>query len=61
MSKPSWEDAPEWANALATDGNGVWWWFENEPKFLSSREGFGLGGRMQRATSYPYFYMELRP
>lgn len=29
--KPKWEDAPEWANYLAVDFDGIWWWFENEP------------------------------
>lgn len=32
-TKPSWEDAPEWANWLALDCDGNWWWFENEPWF----------------------------
>ena len=29
--KPDWKDAPEWANYLAMDEDGSWWWFENEP------------------------------
>lgn len=28
MSKPSWSKAPEWAQALAQDGDGKWFWFE---------------------------------
>lgn len=28
---PSWDDAPEWANWLAQDSNGWWYWFEIEP------------------------------
>lgn len=31
MSKPDWKDAPEWANYLAMDENGQWFWFENKP------------------------------
>lgn len=31
MSKPSWDDAPEWANWLAMDADGTWFWFEDEP------------------------------
>lgn len=29
--KPSWEDAPEWANWLAMDSNGEWHWYEGKP------------------------------
>lgn len=29
--KPSWGDAPEWANWLAMDLDGDWFWFEDEP------------------------------
>jgi len=30
--KPSWDDAPEWANWLAQDEDGSWWWYEDKPK-----------------------------
>jgi hypothetical protein len=29
--KPDWKDAPEWAQWLAMDPDGSWWWFEHEP------------------------------
>lgn len=29
--KPSWDDAPEWANYLAQDEDGEWKWFERAP------------------------------
>ncbi len=29
--KPSWKDAPEWANYLARDLDGTWVWFEDKP------------------------------
>lgn len=29
--KPSWKDAPKWANFLAMDQDGTWFWYENEP------------------------------
>lgn len=29
--KPDWKDAPEWANFLAMDADGVWAWFEKKP------------------------------
>ena len=28
---PSWDKAPEWANWLAQDANGRWFWFKLEP------------------------------
>lgn len=31
MNKPDWKDAPEWANWLAQDGVGYWYWYEQEP------------------------------
>lgn len=31
MSKPKWEDAPEWAEWLAQDRSGVWTWFFGTP------------------------------
>ena len=31
MNKPNWKDAPEWANYLAMDSDGSWYWFELEP------------------------------
>lgn len=32
MNKPSWNRAPEWAQYLAQDQDGTWWWFEDEPE-----------------------------
>ncbi len=29
--KPDWKDAPGWANYLAMDANGNWFWHEDEP------------------------------
>lgn len=29
--KPDWNDAPEWAQYLAMDENGAWWWYDDEP------------------------------
>ena len=26
-----WTNAPEWANYLAMDDDGSWWWYELEP------------------------------
>lgn len=29
--KPSWKDAPAWANWLAMDQDGRWFWYEKCP------------------------------
>ncbi len=31
--KPSWEDAPDWSEWLAQNGDGFWGWYEEEPKW----------------------------
>lgn len=35
--KPTWDNAPEWANWLGQSDTGIWRWFEHEPvmKFSS--------------------------
>lgn len=29
--KPSWDNAPEWANWLAMDADGTWYWYNVKP------------------------------
>lgn len=29
--KPSWDDAPEWAQWLAMDAGDTWFWYANKP------------------------------
>jgi len=31
MSKANWDGAPSWANYVAMDQDGDWWWFEEKP------------------------------
>lgn len=38
QNKPSWKDAPEWANYLAIDGDSVWYWHEMDPKTVAGCE-----------------------
>lgn len=35
MNKPSWDNAPEWANYLAMDEDGGWWWYKETPKAIN--------------------------
>lgn len=45
--KPNWDDAPEWANYVAMDEDGEWFWFENEPKV--QMRGWWAEGRYRLA------------
>ena len=48
--KPSWSDAPMWANWLAQDGDLSWWWFEAEPMTdVISDLWYVNDGRIRRA------------
>lgn len=49
--KPNWQDAPAWANYLAMDQTGEWWWYEGRPSF----NGFvwmPSPGRMEIASAW---------
>lgn len=60
---PKWEDAPEWAQFLARDTKGGWWWYECEPlPFDGDFAGLGLTvGRVQQASCYYEPVWEERP
>lgn len=32
MKTPDWSQAPEWANYVAMDENGAWFWFSEKPR-----------------------------
>jgi hypothetical protein len=42
--KPDWKDAPEWANWLAMDGDGYWYWYQGEPTWSEKDGGWMLFG-----------------
>ena len=50
--KPDWNDAPEWANYVAMDKNGDWFWYEYEPLLTPGSHGFyvhtGKNGRVEK-------------
>jgi hypothetical protein len=39
--KPDWKDAPEWANWLAMEPNGEWFWYQVRPQI--TRYGWQFG------------------
>lgn len=47
--KPDWKDAPEWANYLAKDANGVWFWYATRPLIEGSDSVWSYGGTYKRA------------
>ena len=55
MNKPEWSEAPEWAQYLAQDADGEWYWFELQPSkeseywFLAS-----CVGQSQRVFAEPW-------
>lgn len=55
MSKPDWKGAPEWANWLAMDEDGLWFWHEEEPRMGS--ESWESQARVQ-CMAYPENWQE---
>jgi hypothetical protein len=48
INKPSWKDAPKWANYLCQDSDGTWSWFEDEPRPQKSSGYFAVSrGRVK--------------
>ena len=41
MKPTNWNAAPYWAEYLAQDGSGGWWWYSEEPNW---NEGADEGG-----------------
>ena len=38
--KPEWKDAPDWANYLAQNGDGVWGWYEKSPEWVGEDQSW---------------------
>ncbi|MGL4752201.1 MAG: DUF3310 domain-containing protein [Aeromonadaceae bacterium] len=52
QNKPSWKDAPEWAQWLAHDARGYWWWHSDEPTKMSSLCYSGGGKHMMQCKGH---------
>lgn len=48
MNRPDWKDAPEWAQYMAQDSDGDWYWYENLPT-AKLATWIGWEGRMEFA------------
>lgn len=60
--KPEWKDAPEWANFLAMDDDGEWYWFEKRPVRSTEdyvgrwvAKGRSLAAGKETCPRMPYF------
>lgn len=49
--KPDWKDAPEWANWLAMDEDGDWFWYSETP--LAGGSSWIAGGLFLHAGAAP--------
>jgi hypothetical protein len=47
--KPDWKEAPDWANWLAQDMTGAWFWYEHRPEPQSYGSWVHLEGKAARA------------
>ena len=60
--KPTWANSPDWANWLARDDYGTWWWFEKDPIVSDDGMGWdGLDGKVEIAPSDFLDTLEPRP
>lgn len=41
--KPDWNGAPKWANFLAQDPDGDWYWYEQRPFWNHVKDRWGVG------------------
>ena len=44
MSKPHWENAPDWAQWLAQEQYGIWYWYKEKPSLFYFESPLGLWG-----------------
>lgn len=61
MNKPNWCDAPDWANWLAQDGDGEWWWHECKPIYNDHQKEYNSYGQYQMAQGIINPPCEARP
>jgi len=55
VSKPHWIDAPAWAEWLAQDSDGEWFWWESMPILIPGKAGWTGGGRHKWARKTPNY------
>jgi hypothetical protein len=45
-----WSQAPEWANYVAMDKNGDWYWHQEKPQMLKDRFGYSNNQQFYKST-----------
>ena len=62
MSKPDWDDAPEWAQFVGRSGWGRWYWFEKKPELVGDQDFLRVTGRVMHVEKPVYkIILEERP
>jgi hypothetical protein len=51
MTKPNWDMAPPWANYVAQNEDGRWYWYQIKPAPVHEARAWGTIGR--RETVWP--------
>lgn len=61
--KPDWKTAPDWANYLAMDADGDWYWYENKPEPWHDSAWSSKSGRFDIAAEREDWQqtLEVRP
>jgi len=54
-SGPDWASAPDWANFLAMDADGYWFWYENIP-VKKNDYWYTRSGSVERCYQVPGFW-----
>lgn len=57
--KPSWKNAPEWANYLVRGSDGLYWWHENKPIKGVCAFYPAVDSRTQLASDYDEYTLTL--
>ena len=58
MNKPSWSQAPEWAQYLAMDADGFWFWYLEVPEPEDSK---WMPDNTYELAAKPKRFAELKP
>lgn len=53
--KPDWKDAPEWAQWMAMDCNGDWYFYEEKPYIKAGQKIFSRKNGSRTEKAYLYF------
>lgn len=52
--KPDWGKSPEWANHLAMDSDGSWWWYEDQPTWNDLKGRWCIVGERRAMSDAEY-------